>query len=76
MKNYPTNSTASQHETILAIIGDKRKHNHTLKEKCLKLRGRGKEKRADPLKLCLWAECKKQSPENPCPRIAIRRVFL
>jgi len=31
-KNYPTNLTESQYEAILAIISDKRKHNHTLKE--------------------------------------------
>jgi len=31
-KIYPTNLTESQYETILAIIGDKRKRNHTLKE--------------------------------------------
>ena len=29
--NYSTNLTESQSEAILVIIGDKRKHNHTLK---------------------------------------------
>ncbi len=32
MQNYPTNLTESQYRTILAIIGDKRKRERSLKE--------------------------------------------